>query len=80
MRYKHLKNLNGTTRENLGEIEAIFRKEVRKTPIDGEAKHKFQKLVSNPANQKLVEFLDELQKMAEDAFEIAAHSIFEQFI
>ena len=44
------------------------------------AKHKFQKIVLNPANQKLVDFLDELQKMAEDAFEIAAHAIIEQFI
>ena len=44
------------------------------------AKHKFQKLVFNPANQKLVEFLDELQKLAKDAFGIAAHAIIEQFI
>ena len=44
------------------------------------AKHKFQKLVFNPANQKLVDFLDELQKLAKDAFGIAAHAIFEQFI
>ena len=44
------------------------------------AKHKFQKLVFNPANQKLVDFLDELQKLAKDAFGIAAHTIIEQFI
>ena len=44
------------------------------------AKHKFQEFVFNPANQKLVGFLDELQKMAEDAFGIAAHAIIEQFI
>ena len=44
------------------------------------AKHKFQKLFFNPANQKLVDFLDELQKPAEDAFGIAAHAIIEQFI
>ena len=44
------------------------------------AKHKFQKLVLNPANQKLVDFLDELQKLAKDAFEIAPHGIIEQFI
>ena len=80
MRYKHLKNLNGTTRENLGEIEAIFRRKYEKLQSMANAEHKFQKLVPNPANQNLVEFLDELQKMAKDAFEIAAHSIFEQFI
>ena len=44
------------------------------------AKHKFQKLVFNPAKQKLVEFLDELQKLAKDAFGIAAHAIIGQFI
>ena len=44
------------------------------------AKHKFQKLVFNPANQNIVDFLDELQKLAKDAFGIAAHAIIEQFI
>ena len=44
------------------------------------AKHKFQKLVFNPANQKLVDFLDELQKLAKDAFGIAAHANIDQFI
>ena len=44
------------------------------------AKHKFQKLVFNPANQKLVDFLDKLQKLAKDAFGIAAHAMIEQFI
>ena len=44
------------------------------------AKHKFQKLVFNPANQKLEDFLDELQRLAEDAFGIVAHAIIEQFI
>ena len=44
------------------------------------AAHKFQKLVFNPANHKLVDFLDELQKRAKDAFGIAAHAIIEHFI
>ena len=44
------------------------------------AKHKFRKFVFNPANQKLVDFLDELQKLAKNAFRIAAHAIIEQFI
>ena len=43
------------------------------------AKHKFQKLVFNPANHKLVDFLHELQKLAKEAFKIAAHAIIEQF-
>ena len=45
-----------------------------------EAKHKFQQLVSNPANQMLIDFLDELQKLAKDAFGVAAQAIIEQFI
>ena len=44
------------------------------------AKHIFQKFVFNPANQKLVDFLDKLQKLAKNAFGIAAHAIIEQFI
>ena len=44
------------------------------------ANHKIQKLAFNPANQMLVGFLDELQKLAKDAFGIAAHAIIEQFI
>ena len=44
------------------------------------AKDKFQRLVLNPANQKLIDFLDELQKLVKDAIGVAAHAIIEQFI
>ena len=74
------KNINGPTRENLGEILAVFRRKYVKPQSMETAKHKFQKLVFNPANQKLVDFLDELQKLAKDAFGIAAHAIIEHFI
>ena len=74
------KNINGPTRNNLGEILAVFRRKYVKPQSMATAKHKFQKLVFNPANQKLVDFLDEPQKLAKDAFEIAAHAIVEQFI
>ena len=74
------KNSNGSTRKNLGEILAVFRRKYVKPQSMATAKHKFQKLVFNPANQKLVDFLDELQKLAKDAFGIAAHAIIEQFI
>ena len=43
------------------------------------AKHKFQKLVFNPSNPKLIDFLDELQ-LATNAFGMAAHAIIEQSI
>ena len=54
------KNNNGPTRENLGKILAVFRRKYIKHPSMITAKHKFQKLVFNPAIQKLVDFLDEL--------------------
>ena len=44
------------------------------------AEHKFQRLVFNPANQKLIDILDELQKLAKGAFGVAAQAIIEQFI
>ena len=73
-------NINGPTRENLGEILAVFRGKCVKARSMASAKHKFQKLVFNPANQKLLDFLDELQRLTKDAFGIAAHAIIEQFI
>ena len=77
---QNFKNINDPTREKLGEILAIFRRKFVKPQSMATAKHKFQKLVFNPANQKLVDFLDELQKLAKDAFGIAAHAIIDQFI
>ena len=44
------------------------------------AKHRFQQLVFNPANQKLTDFLDELQKVPKNALGVAAQGIIEQFI
>ena len=74
------KNINAPTRENLAEVLAVFQKKYVKPQSMATAKHKFQKVVFNPANQKLVVFLDELQKLAKDAFGIAAHAIIEEFI
>ena len=73
-------NINGPTRENLEEIIAVFRRNYVKPQSMATAKHKFQKLVFSPANQKIVDFLDALQKLAEDAIGIAVHAIIEQFM
>ena len=40
----------------------------------------FQQLVFNPVNQKLIDFLDELQKLAKDAFGVGAQAIIDQFV
>ena len=74
------KNITSPNREVLGEILTVFRRKYVKPQSMATAKHKFQRLVFNPANQKLIDFLDELQKLAKDAFGVAAQAIIEQFI
>ena len=74
------KNITTPNRENLGEILTVFRRKYVKPHSMATAKHKFQRLVFNPANQKSTDFLDELQKFAKDAFGIAVQAIIEQFI
>ena len=73
------KNITSPNRENLADILTVFRRKYVKPQSMATAKHKFQRLVFNPANQKLIDFLDELQKLAKDAFGVAAHAIIEQF-
>ena len=74
------KNNPSPNREKSGEILTVFRRKYVKPQLMVTAKHKFQRLVFNPANQKLIDFLDELQKLAKDAFGVAAQAIIEQFI
>ena len=59
---------------------AVSRRKYLKPQSMANAKHQFQKLVFNPANQNVVNFFDELQKLAKDAFGIADNAIIEQFI
>ena len=66
------KNIDSPNRENLGEILTVFRRKYVKPQSMATAKHKFQQLVFNPVNQKLIDFLDEFQKLAKDAFGVAA--------
>ena len=74
------KNISSPNRENLTEILTVFRRKYVKPQSMATAKHKFQQLVFNPANQKLIDFLDELQKLAKDAFGVAAQAIIDHFI
>ena len=74
------KNITSPNRENLGEILTVFRRKYLKLQSMATAKHKFQRPVFHPANQKLIDFLDELQKLTKDAFGVAAQAIIEQFI
>ena len=74
------KNITSPNKENFGEILTVFHRKNLKPQSMATAKHKFQRLVFNPANQNLIDFLDELQKLAKNAFGIAAQDITEQFI
>ena len=74
------KNITSPNRENLVEILTVFGRKYVKPQSMATAKHKFQRLVFNPSNQKLIDFLDELQKLAKDAVGVAAQAIIEQFI
>ena len=74
------KNISSSNRENLAEILTVFRRKYVKPQSMATAKHNFQQLVFNPANQKLNDFLDELQKLAKDAFGVAAQAIIDQFM
>ena len=73
------KNISDPTRENLREIRQVFcRKNVKPQSMVA-SRHKFQKHIFNPANQRSVD-LEELQKLAKDAIGIFAHAIIEHFI
>ena len=74
------KNISSPNRANLTEILTVFRRKYVKPQSMATAKHKFQQLVFNPANRKLIDFLDELQKLAKDAFGVDAQAIIDQFI
>ena len=74
------KNITSPNREILGEILTVFRRKYVKPQSMATAKHKFQRRVFNPANQKLIDFLDELQNLAKDAFGVAVQAIVEHFI
>ena len=77
---KTFKNIGNRNRESLTENSTVFCWKCVKPQSIATAKHKFQQLVFNPANQKLTDFLGELQKLAKDAFGVDAQAIIEQFI
>ena len=66
--------------KNLGEIFAVLVRNYVKLQSMATTKHNFERLVFNPAKQKLFIFVDEFQLTAQDAFGITARVIIEQFI
>ena len=73
------KNITSPNKENLVEILTVFRRKYVKPQSLATVEHKFQGLVFILANQKLIDFLDELQIIAKDAFVVAAQQIIEHF-
>ena len=74
------KNITSPNREKMGEVLTVFRRKYVKPQSMATAKHKIQRLVFNPANQKLIDFLDELQELAKNGFGVATQAIIERFI
>ena len=73
-----INNITSPNREILGEILTVFRRIYVKPQSRATTKHKIQQLVFNPAIQMVIDFLDELQKLAKDAFGVADQAIFER--
>ena len=73
------KNISSLSRHSVGKTLNVFQRKYVKPQSMATAKHKFQRLVYNPANRKLIDFLDKLQKLANHAFGVAAQAIIEQF-
>ena len=73
-------NFSSPNRKNLAGILTVFRRKYVKPQSMATAKHKFQRLVFNRANQNLIDFLEELKNLAENAFGVDAKAIIEQFI
>ena len=78
--FRRFKNIISSNRESLEEILTVFRTKYVKPQSMATAEHKIQRLDFNPANHKFFDFLEELQKLAEDPFGVAAQAILEQFI
>ena len=74
------KNITSPNGENLGEILTVFRKKYVKPQSMATANDNFQRLVFNEANQKLIDFLDELQKLVKHVFGVTAQDKIEQFM
>ena len=74
------RNISRPNWKNLGEILTIFRRKYFKPQPMATAKQKFPQLIFIAAIQDLIEFSDELQKLAKDAYGVAAQAIIGHFI
>ena len=77
---KTFKNIQRTPTTTLEDILKVFRRKYVKPESSASAKHRFNRLFFDPENQKLPDFLEELQKSAEKAFGDNAHQMIENLL
>ena len=77
---KTFKNIQGTSSTTLEDILVFFRRKYVKPEPSASAKHRFNRLMFQPENQKLPDFLEDLQENAEKTFGEAASRMIESLI
>ena len=77
---KTFKNIQRTPNTTLDDILKVFRRKYVKPESSASAKHRFNRLSFDPENQKLPDFLEELQESAEKAFGDNAHQMIENLL
>ena len=77
---KTFKNIKRTPTTTLEDILKVFRRKYVKPEPSASAKHRFNRLFFDPENQKLPDFLEELQESAQKAFEDNAHQMIENLL
>ena len=77
---KTFKNIQRTPTTTLEDVLKVFRRKYVKPESSASAKHRFNRLSFDPENQKLPDFLEELQESAEKAFGDNAHQMIENLL
>ena len=77
---KTFKNIQRTPTTTLEDILKVFRRKYVKPESSASAKHRFNRLFFDPENQKLPDFLEELEESAEKAFGTNAHQMIENLL
>ena len=77
---KTFKNIQRTPNTTLEDILKVFRQKYVKPESSASAKYRFHRLSFDPENQKLQDFLEELQESAEKAFGDNAHQIIKNLL
>ena len=77
---KTFKNIQRTSTTTLEDIVVVFGRKYVKPESSASAKHRFNRLMFQPENQKLPDFLEDLQESAEKAVGEAAPQMIESLL